>query len=85
MSFKQKIKERIGLENIELVVHSKNYFISKTATKALAFLFLPIFTRLLAPSDYGTYSLFLSAGGRSGTWRRVPSARALQQPTHFEG
>lgn len=39
--------------------HSGNYFISSLATGALAFISIPIYTRLLSPKDYGIISIYL--------------------------
>lgn len=47
----------------EFLMHSKNYFLSNMATGALAFLSLPVMTRLLSPSDYGVLSVFTGYQG----------------------
>jgi len=49
-----------GKENIEFLSHSKNYFSAGLLTKALAFISVPIFTRLLLPSEYGILAVFSS-------------------------
>ncbi|HQF89387.1 MAG TPA: oligosaccharide flippase family protein [Methanofastidiosum sp.] len=40
--------------------HAKNYFSADMATKAIGFISIPIFTRLLTQSEYGISSVFLS-------------------------
>lgn len=47
----------------EFLMHSKNYFFSNMATGALAFLSLPIITRILSTSDYGILQVFLGYQG----------------------
>lgn len=44
----------------ETIYHMRNYSLSQIAMKALAFLSIPVLTRLLTPADYGTVSIFLS-------------------------
>lgn len=44
----------------ETLYHSKNYFISNIAIKALGFVSLPVMTRILLPQDYGILSVFNS-------------------------
>jgi len=46
-----------------LVKNSKNYLISELFNKGLIFLTIPIFTRLLTPSEYGLISVFTSLIG----------------------
>jgi O-antigen/teichoic acid export membrane protein len=43
--------------------HSKNYVAANFFLKGLAFITLPVFTRLLTPADYGTISIFSSIAG----------------------
>ncbi|MBI2463469.1 oligosaccharide flippase family protein [Candidatus Peregrinibacteria bacterium] len=47
----------------ELLKHSKNYFLSNLATGALAFLSMPVMTRLLSPHDYGVLAVFTGYQG----------------------
>jgi O-antigen/teichoic acid export membrane protein len=56
----KKIIPMIGYENIEFLSHSKNYLSATILTHALAFISVPIFTRLLFPSEYGTLAVFSS-------------------------
>lgn len=42
----------------ELLSHGKNYLIANVASRALSFISIPIFTRLLTPEDYGIYGVF---------------------------
>jgi len=48
---------------LELIKHSKNYVIANFVTVGLAFLTMPIFTRLMSPDDYGIMSVFTSFEG----------------------
>lgn len=57
---KEKIKEIVGPENVEFLAHSKNYLSADVITMAFGLASVPIFTRLLAPSEYGILSIFLS-------------------------
>lgn len=47
----------------EILKHSKNYLIANLATKALAFISIPVYTRLLTTDDYGIVSIFLGVVG----------------------
>lgn len=55
---KNKAKEIIGKDTIEFVSHSKNYITADFINKGIAFLTIPIFTRLLTPGEYGYLSLY---------------------------
>lgn len=48
------------LNKIDLYQHSKNYALGGFFLKGLAFLLIPVFTRLMTPAEYGVFSLFLS-------------------------
>ena len=50
-----KIKQSDIYENLK---HAKNYFSADIATKAIGFISIPIFTRLLTPEDYGIISVY---------------------------
>jgi O-antigen/teichoic acid export membrane protein len=41
----------------KILTHGKNYLIASLASKALAFISIPVYTRLLSPNDYGTLSI----------------------------
>lgn len=43
--------------------HGGNYLIASAATSALAFISIPIYTRLLSPEDYGVVSIFMGIVG----------------------
>lgn len=64
MKINKKLTEQIikviGKENIEFISHSKNYLSAEIFTKALAFISVPIFTRLLLPNEYGILAIFSS-------------------------
>lgn len=51
----------------EIVKHGGNYLIANIATRALAFISIPIYTRLISPSDYGILSVFLGVTGILGS------------------
>ncbi|QTL99727.1 oligosaccharide flippase family protein [Iocasia frigidifontis] len=57
---KDQIKKVIGRENLEFVNHAKNYMSAEFFTKALSFISVPIFTRLLTPDEYGILAIFSS-------------------------
>lgn len=46
-----------------LAKHSANYFAATIATKALAFISIPVYTRLLTVAEYGVMQIFLSTTG----------------------
>lgn len=48
---------------MELITHSKNYILAQFLTLGLAFLTLPIFTRLMSPVEYGIMSVYISFEG----------------------
>lgn len=47
----------------ELLKHSGNYMIATLATKALAFISIPVYTYLLTVEEYGIFNVFLSTVG----------------------
>ncbi|MFH1539273.1 MAG: oligosaccharide flippase family protein [bacterium] len=55
---KDKIREIIGVENIEFLTHAKNYLSSQFIIAALGLISVPIFTRLLSRSEYGLLAVF---------------------------
>ncbi len=56
-SLMKKIK---STDIFETLKHSKNYFSANVATKAIAFISIPVFTRLLTEADYGIIEVFRS-------------------------
>lgn len=62
MNFLKK-NVKIGKDFLELIKHSKNYVLAQFLTMGLAFLTLPIFTRLMSPDEYGVMSVFTSFEG----------------------
>jgi len=48
---------------VEIIKHGRNYLIANLATKALAFISIPIYTRLLTTEDFGIVSVFLGVVG----------------------
>lgn len=57
---KSYAKKIIGKENFEFINHAKNYMSATFFTKALGFISVPIFTRLLTPDEYGILAIFTS-------------------------
>ncbi|PTV93031.1 O-antigen/teichoic acid export membrane protein [Halanaerobium saccharolyticum] len=57
---KSYLRKIIGKENIEFINHAKNYMSAEFFTKAMAFISVPIFTRLLTPDEYGILAIFTS-------------------------
>lgn len=55
MIFKKKF---LNKDLSEFIAHGKNYVTADIFTKGLAFLSIPIFTRLLTPEDYGIVAIF---------------------------
>jgi O-antigen/teichoic acid export membrane protein len=58
--FKNSLKNRLGHDAVSFLSHGKNYVGADLFAKGLSFISIPIFTRLLVPSDYGKVALFLS-------------------------
>jgi len=57
---RQIFRNKFGSDFFELLKHGKNYISADLFTKGLAFLSIPIFTRLLVPEDYGIVAIFTS-------------------------
>lgn len=49
-----------GSDLLEFILHAKNYAAANILGRGLAFISIPIFTRLLSPADYGILAIFLS-------------------------
>lgn len=47
----------------EVLRHGANYLISNLATRALAFISIPVYTRLLSTTDYGIVNIFIGVSG----------------------
>jgi len=59
--FNPEFLEKIKKSDIYInLYHAKNYFSADIAIKAIGFISIPIFTRLLTQSEYGISSVFLS-------------------------
>ncbi|MEI8278344.1 MAG: oligosaccharide flippase family protein [Bacteroidota bacterium] len=52
----KNIIDKSGLK--ETLLHAKNYFFTNVVTMSLSLISMPIFTRLLTPSDYGVINIF---------------------------
>lgn len=60
---KKLIKAFIEKDIYEVVIHSKNYLTAAVFTKALGFITIPIFTRLIPPDGYGAIAIYRSIVG----------------------
>lgn len=47
----------------EILNHSRNYLFASLANKALAFISIPVYTRLLSTEEYGIVSIFIGVSG----------------------
>jgi len=47
----------------EVLKHGRNYLVAIVATRALGFISIPVYTRLLSPNDFGVYSVFIGIIG----------------------
>jgi len=47
----------------EILKHGANYLVANLATKALAFISIPVYTHLLSTSDFGIVNIFLGVSG----------------------
>ncbi|MFX0548808.1 lipopolysaccharide biosynthesis protein [Hathewaya histolytica] len=45
---------------LDFLKHGFNYIIANFFSKGLVFLMIPVFTRILTPSEYGTYSIYVT-------------------------
>lgn len=59
--------------------HGGNYFIASFATSALAFISIPIYTRLLTPEDYGVVSIFMGVVGLLGSVMSFSADRSVSR------
>lgn len=53
-------KNKAGADFINVFSHAKNYVTAELFSKGLAFLSLPILTRLMTPDEYGVMAVFVS-------------------------
>lgn len=58
MANEQKAQNGRGL--LDLFGHARSYLVGEVAVKALGIISLPVLTRLLSPSEYGTLAVFAS-------------------------
>lgn len=63
----------------ELVKHSGNYLFATLATKALAFISIPVYTSLLTVEEYGIYNIFISTVGISTVLLTLNSEVAISR------
>lgn len=57
---KNKLKQIVGVENLDFLNHTKNYFSADLFSVGINFISVPIFTRYLMPDEYGIISVFIS-------------------------
>lgn len=50
----------LRINEIGFIRHSKNYLLAEFVTRAMGFITIPIFTRLLLPEEYGILAIFAS-------------------------
>ncbi|GAB4547333.1 MAG: oligosaccharide flippase family protein [Anaerolineales bacterium] len=58
--FRRILPKIFGRDILDLLNHSKNYFLTSAFAQGLVFLVMPLLTRILTPADYGTYQVFRS-------------------------
>lgn len=63
----------------EIMGHGKNYLIANLATKALAFISIPVYTRLLSMNDYGIVSIFIGVVGIFGSIMSLSADRSVSR------
>lgn len=59
-TIKDWLKDRIGVENLEFLIHSGNYLSASALQGILMAVTIPILTQLLRPDEYGILSVFVS-------------------------
>lgn len=59
--------------------HGGNYLLANLATKALAFISIPVYTRLLSPNDYGVISVFIGVVGILGSVMSFSADRSVSR------
>lgn len=62
-----------------LFKHSRNYFFATLASKALAFVSIPVYTRLLTVEDYGVVNVFMSLVGIVSVMLTLSSEAAISR------
>jgi O-antigen/teichoic acid export membrane protein len=64
---------------IGFLKHGGNYLIASVATSALAFISIPVYTRLLSPKDYGVVSIFMGIVGVLGSVMSFSADRSVSR------
>ena len=59
--------------------HGGNYLVASVATSALAFISIPVYTRLLTPEDYGVVSIFMGIVGLLGSVMSFGTDRSVSR------
>ena len=62
-----------------ILKHGGNYLIASVATSALAFVSIPVYTRLLTPEDYGIVSIFTGIVGLLGSIMSFSADRSVSR------
>lgn len=63
----------------EIIKHAGNYLTANLATKALAFISIPVYTRLLSTNDYGIISIFLGVAAILGSVMSFSADRSVSR------
>ena len=63
----------------DFLKHGGNYLIASVATSALAFISIPVYTRLLTPEDYGVVSIFMGVVGLLGSIMSFSADRSVSR------
>ena len=63
----------------EILNHGKNYLFANLATKALAFISIPVYTRLLSTEEYGIISIFIGVVAILGSVMSFSADRSVSR------
>ena len=63
----------------QIIKHSGNYLIANLATRALAFISIPVYTRLLSTEEYGVINIFLGVAGVLGSVMSLSMDRSVSR------
>ena len=63
----------------DFLKHGGNYLIASVATSALAFISIPVYTRLLSPEDYGVVTIFMGVVGILGSVMSFSADRSVSR------
>lgn len=63
----------------EVIKHGGNYLLANLATRALAFITIPVYTRLLTTDEYGSVQVFLGVTGILGSIMALSMDRSISR------